>query len=87
MVLKNYFHLLINFLLFVFHLFLVQFLLFVAACMFTFIWELNKPPQHRMLQLGNAIGGKASALLSLNAEGVRAFSYTCVVYFKPKAPL
>ncbi|MEO3408116.1 M56 family metallopeptidase [Mucilaginibacter sp. CAU 1740] len=70
-----------------YNLVLVQFLIFVAACMFTFVWELNKPPQQSMVQLGDAIGGKASALLSLNADGVRAFTYTCVGYFTANAPL
>jgi beta-lactamase regulating signal transducer with metallopeptidase domain len=55
--------------------------------MFTFVWELNKQPQHSMVQLGDAIGGKASALLSLNADGVRTFTYTCVGYFTANAPL
>jgi beta-lactamase regulating signal transducer with metallopeptidase domain len=70
-----------------YNLVLVQFLLFIGACAFTFAWEWNKPPQQSMVQFGNAIGGKASALLSLNADGVRAFANTCVGYFTANAPM
>ncbi|HEX8020975.1 M56 family metallopeptidase [Mucilaginibacter sp.] len=70
-----------------YNLVLVQFLLFIAACIFTFVWEWNKPAQQSMVQFGNAIGGRASALLSLNADGVRAFANTCVGYFTANAPM
>jgi beta-lactamase regulating signal transducer with metallopeptidase domain len=70
-----------------YNLVLVQFLLFIGACVFTFAWEWNKPPQQSMVQLGNAIGGRASALLSLKADGIRAFANTCVGYFTANAPM
>ncbi|MDB5146549.1 MAG: hypothetical protein JWQ57_569 [Mucilaginibacter sp.] len=70
-----------------YNLVLVQFLLFVGACLFTFAWELNKPPQQSMVQFGNAIGGRATQLLSLNADGIRAFANTCIGYFTANAPM
>lgn len=70
-----------------YNLVLVQFLLFIGVCALTFAWEWNKPPQQSMVQFGNAIGGRASALFSLNADGVRAFANTCVGYFTANAPM
>jgi beta-lactamase regulating signal transducer with metallopeptidase domain len=70
-----------------YNLVLVQFLLFIGACVFTFVWEWSKPSQQSMVQFGNAIGGRASALLSLNADGIRAFANTCVGYFTANAPM
>ncbi|MFC0513881.1 M56 family metallopeptidase [Mucilaginibacter angelicae] len=70
-----------------YNLVLVQFLLFVGACLFTFVWEWNKPPQQSMVQFGNAIGGRATQLLSLNADGIRAFANTCIGYFTANAPM
>jgi beta-lactamase regulating signal transducer with metallopeptidase domain len=70
-----------------YNLVLVQFLLFVSACIFTFIWEWNKPPQQSMVQFGNAIGGRATQLLSLNNDGIRAFANTFIGYFTANAPM
>jgi beta-lactamase regulating signal transducer with metallopeptidase domain len=70
-----------------YNLVLVQFLLFIGACIFTFVWEWSKPPQQSMVQFGSAIGGRASALLSLNADGIRTFANTCVGYFTANAPM
>ncbi|WP_413667040.1 M56 family metallopeptidase [Mucilaginibacter sp. Mucisp86] len=70
-----------------YNLVLVQFLLFVGACLATFIWEWNKQPQQGMAQFSNAIGSKASALLGLNANGIRAFANTCIGYFTANAPM
>lgn len=69
------------------NLILVQFLLFAGACLFTFVWELNKQPQQNIMQLGRAIGGTASALLSLNGDSVRAFADACINYFTANAPM
>lgn len=70
-----------------YNLVLVQFLLFVGACLFTFAWEWSKHPQQNMVQFGNAIGGRASALLNLNADGIRNFANTCIGYFTTNAPM
>lgn len=70
-----------------YNLVLVQFILFIGACVFTFAWEWSKPQQQSMVQFGNAIGGRASALFSLNTDGIRAFANTCVGYFTANAPM
>jgi beta-lactamase regulating signal transducer with metallopeptidase domain len=70
-----------------YNLVLVQFLLFAGACLFTFAWEWNKPSQQSMLQFDHSIGDGASALLSLNADGIRAFAATCIGYFTANAPM
>lgn len=70
-----------------YNLVLVQFLLFVGACLFTFAWEWSKHPQQNMVQFGNAIGGRASVLLNLNADGIRNFANTCIGYFTTNAPM
>jgi bla regulator protein BlaR1 len=70
-----------------YNLILVQLLLFVGACLFTFVWEWNKQPQQGTLEIGNAIGRRASALLSLNADGILAFANTCISYFTANAPM
>ncbi|QEM11266.1 M56 family metallopeptidase [Mucilaginibacter rubeus] len=70
-----------------YNLVLVQFLLFIGACVFTFAWEWSRQPQQGMMQFGNAIGNRASQLLSLNADGIRAFANTCVGYFTANAPM
>ena len=70
-----------------YNLVLVQFLLFVGACLFTFVWEWNKQQQQNMVQFGDAMGGRASALLSLNANGIRVFASTCIGYFTANAPM
>lgn len=68
-----------------YNLVLVQFLLFVGACLFTFVWEWNKQPV--TAGFGNAIGNRASQLLNLNADGIRAFANTCIGYFTANAPM
>ena len=70
-----------------YNLVLVQFLLLVGACLFTFVWEWNKQPQQGSLEIGNSIGSRASALLNLNADGIRAFAGTCIGYFTANAPM
>lgn len=70
-----------------YNLVLVQFLLFVGACLFTFVWEWNKQPQPVTAEFGNAIGNRASQLLNLNADGIRAFANTCISYFTANAPM
>ncbi|WPV02906.1 M56 family metallopeptidase [Mucilaginibacter sp. cycad4] len=70
-----------------YNLVLVQFLLFVGACLFTFTWEWSKHPQQNMVQFGDVIGSRASALLKLNADGVRNFANICIGYFTANAPM
>ncbi|GAA3969956.1 M56 family metallopeptidase [Mucilaginibacter dorajii] len=71
-----------------YNLMLVQFLLFVAACVFTFVWIWNRnatPYLLRPATLGFADG--AGSLFWLNAGGLRLFTNNCVSYFTANAPM
>jgi bla regulator protein BlaR1 len=63
-----------------------QFLLFVMACVCTFIWEWNKSPLPAIVPLAGAIGGNATHLFNLDAESIRQFAATSIRYFTANAP-
>ncbi|WP_426671313.1 M56 family metallopeptidase [Mucilaginibacter sp. McL0603] len=70
-----------------YNLVLVQFLLFLVACIGTFIWEWNRPPVQNIVPLAGAIGNNATHLFNLDAAGVRQFAKTCISYFTANAPM
>jgi bla regulator protein BlaR1 len=64
----------------------VQFLLFIAACIGTFIWEWNRTPMPAIAPLAGAIGGNASHLFNLDTVTIKQFANTCISYFTANAP-
>jgi bla regulator protein BlaR1 len=65
----------------------IQFLLFVLACLFTFIWEWNKSPIQSIVPLAGALGDNATHLFNLNADSIKQFANTCIRYFTANAPM
>jgi bla regulator protein BlaR1 len=65
----------------------VQFLIFVVACVLTFIWEWNKTPFKNIVPLAGAIGDNASSLFNINVITVKQFAHTCIRYFTANAPV
>ncbi|MDO3624664.1 M56 family metallopeptidase [Mucilaginibacter sp. BT774] len=65
----------------------VQFLLFIAACGCTFVWEWYHTPAKVIAPLAGAIGSEASQIFHLDAESIRRFAQTCIGYFTANAPM
>jgi len=65
----------------------VQFLLFIAACCCTFVWEWYQTPAKTIAPLAGAIGNEASQWFHLDAESIRRFAQTCISYFTANAPM
>lgn len=64
----------------------VQFSVFIAACIGTFIWEWNQSPMPAIAPLAGAIGGNASHLFNLDTATIKQFANTCISYFTANAP-
>jgi bla regulator protein BlaR1 len=61
-----------------------QLLLFILACIFTFIWEWNSNELHSVVQpITGAIGNKVPFLSNM----VKPFAATCIHYFSANAPI
>jgi bla regulator protein blaR1 len=70
-----------------YNLVLVQFFLFVVACLATFIWEFNKGAEHVLTHpLAGALK-TASLPFNLDAHTIRAFARVCISYFTANAPM
>lgn len=65
----------------------VQFLLFIAACCCTFVWEWYHAPAKAIAPLAGMIDNEASQIFGLNAESIRRFAQTCISYFTANAPM
>ena len=65
----------------------VQFLLFIAACCCTFVWEWYHAPAKAIAPLAGTIGTEASQWFRLDAESIRRFAQTCISYFTANAPM
>jgi beta-lactamase regulating signal transducer with metallopeptidase domain len=65
----------------------VQFLLFIAACCCTFVWEWYQAPAKVIAPLAGTIGNEASQWFSLDAGSIRRFAQTCISYFTANAPM
>jgi bla regulator protein BlaR1 len=67
---------------------LVQFLLFVAACVFTFVWIWNRnPTQHFLRPVTVGFTGGNAYLFGLNGVSLRQFTNNCISYFTANAPM
>ena len=67
---------------------LVQFLLFVAGCVYTFIWEWQSAPEKVFIRpVVRAIHAGASVPLDLNIHALERFARLCLVYFSANAPM
>ncbi len=67
---------------------LVQFLLFVAGCAYTFIWEWKSAPETVLVRpVVRAIHAGVSIPLDLNIHGLEQFARICLGYFSANAPL
>jgi beta-lactamase regulating signal transducer with metallopeptidase domain len=64
----------------------IQFILFIVACIWTFIHGLGAPPE-TMVPLAGAIGQNASQLLNLDAVNVRQFANSCAGYISDHASM
>ncbi len=70
-----------------YNLVLVQFFLFVVACLATFTWEFNKGAEHVLTHpLAGALQ-TASLPFNLDAHSIRAFARLCISYFTANAPM
>lgn len=67
-----------------YNLVLMQFVLFVLACMGTFAWEWGKSPLQSIVPL--AIGGNTTHLFNLDTATIKQFAFTCISYFTANAP-
>ncbi|MBS1520388.1 MAG: M48 family metalloprotease [Bacteroidetes bacterium] len=65
----------------------VQFLLFIAACCCTFVWEWYQAPARAIAPLAGTIGNEASQWFHFDAESIRRFAQTCISYFTVNAPM
>jgi beta-lactamase regulating signal transducer with metallopeptidase domain len=65
---------------------LVQFVLFILACVWTFVRGMNSPSD-ALLPLAGTIGQNASQLLQLDAASVRQFADACADYISTHASL
>lgn len=65
----------------------VQFLLFIAVCCGTFVWEWYQAPVKVITPLAGTIGGEASQWFHLDAESIRWFAQACISYFTANAPM
>ena len=65
----------------------VQFILFIITCLATFIWEWHHAPVKAIAPLAGTIGGRATQLFNLNAQGIQQFAGTCISYFTANAPM
>lgn len=65
----------------------VLFLLFIAACCCTFVWEWYHVPAKAIAPITGTIGSEPSQWFYLDAESVRRFAQTCISYFTANAPM
>ncbi len=65
----------------------VQFLLFIAGCCCTFVWEWHQAPVKVIAPLAGTIGNEAWQWFHLDAESIRRFAQTCISYFTANAPM
>src|ERR1700761_4417284 len=65
----------------------VQFLLFIAACCCTFVWEWYHVHIKAIAPLAGTIGNEASQWFSFDAESIRRFAKICISYFTANAPM